>query len=130
MNFNEKLFELRRKEGFSQEDLADKLNVSRQTVSKWETGQSTPEMDKLILISKLFDISTDELLGNKQDETKRETVYVQGAANNKRKKIAVKVILVIVIMKFQRLDFVVMIILIMILQILIVSYICQHGEKI
>ena len=45
MKFHEKLFELRKKEGLSQEELADKVNVSRQTVSKWEMGQSTPEMD-------------------------------------------------------------------------------------
>ena len=63
MNFNEKLLELRKKEGFSQEELAEKVNVSRQSVSKWESGQSTPEMDKLILLSNIFNISIDELVG-------------------------------------------------------------------
>ena len=62
MKFNEKLIELRKKQGLSQEELGYKLNVTRQTVSKWELGQTTPEMDKLIELSKLFNISIDELI--------------------------------------------------------------------
>ena len=62
MKFNEKLIELRRREGLSQEELGYKLNVTRQTVSKWELGQTTPEMDKLVELSKLFNISIDELI--------------------------------------------------------------------
>lgn len=69
MTFNEKIMELRKAKGFSQEELGYKLNVTRQTVSKWETGQTTPEMDKLIELSKLFGISIDELVGNKSAET-------------------------------------------------------------
>ena len=65
MAFSEKLIELRKAKGWSQEELGDKLNVTRQTLSKWELGQTTPEMDKLIEISKLFDISIDDLVGNK-----------------------------------------------------------------
>ena len=64
MKFNEKLIELRKKNGFSQEELGAKLNVARQTVSKWELGETTPEMDKLIELSKIFEISIDELTGN------------------------------------------------------------------
>ena len=64
MNFSEKLYELRKKEGLSQEELAEKVNVSRQTISKWEMGQSSPEMEKLVNLSKIFDISLDELVGN------------------------------------------------------------------
>lgn len=64
MNFNEKLMELRKQRGWSQEELGNRLNVTRQTVSKWELGQTTPEMDKLVEISQLFDISLDELLNN------------------------------------------------------------------
>lgn len=64
MMFNEKLMELRRAKGFSQEELGFQLNVTRQTVSKWETGQTTPEMDKLIALSRLFGISIDDLVGN------------------------------------------------------------------
>lgn len=64
MNFNEKLIELRKKGGLSQEELGYKLNVSRQTISKWELGQTTPEMDKLIELSKVFNITVDELINN------------------------------------------------------------------
>ena len=62
MDFNNKLYELRKQKGFSQEELANRLNVSRQTVSKWEVGDSTPDMEKLIAISDLFGISLDELV--------------------------------------------------------------------
>ena len=67
MNIGEKLFELRKAKNLSQEEVADKLNVTRQTVSKWETNQSTPDFDKIIPICELFKISTDELLrGSKE----------------------------------------------------------------
>ena len=62
MNFSEKLIELRKKNGMSQEALAEKLGVSRQTVSKWEIGTSTPDTVNIVALSKLFDVSTDQLL--------------------------------------------------------------------
>ena len=68
MEFNNKLYELRKQKGFSQEELANRLNVSRQTVSKWEVGDSTPDMEKLIAISDLFGISLDELVLGKAPE--------------------------------------------------------------
>ena len=68
MEFNNKLYELRKQKGFSQEELANRLNVSRQTVSKWEVGDSTPDMEKLVAISALFGISLDELVMNKAPE--------------------------------------------------------------
>ena len=67
MIFAEKLVVLRKKEGFSQEELADKLDVSRQAVYKWETGQSKPDIEKLRVLSKLFDVSIDNLLNDKED---------------------------------------------------------------
>lgn len=69
MKFNEKLIELRKKNGLSQEELGYKLNVTRQTISKWELGQTTPEMDKLIELSKIFNISVDELINSKNKDT-------------------------------------------------------------
>ena len=60
MKFEEKLIKLRKQNALSQEELAEKLNVTRQTISKWELGQSKPDMDKLIELSKLFEMSLDE----------------------------------------------------------------------
>ena len=82
MDFNNRLYQLRKQKGLSQEELANRLNVSRQTVSKWEVGDSTPEMEKLIAISDLFDISLDKIVMGKEDEsqisatTKSELVSV------------------------------------------------------
>lgn len=70
MEFSKKLYELRKQKGHSQEELAGKLNVSRQTLSKWELGESTPDMEKLILICDYFDISMDELVLGKEIEKK------------------------------------------------------------
>lgn len=61
MKFGDKLSHLRRKNGLSQEELGEKLNVTRQTVSKWELGQSKPDTDKLIEISKLLNIDFNQL---------------------------------------------------------------------
>lgn len=61
---SEKIVSLRRKNGLSQEQLAEKLGVSRQAISKWEGGLSTPELDKLKALSKCFHITIDELIGN------------------------------------------------------------------
>lgn len=55
---------LRKNKGLTQEELADKLNISNQAISKWENDQSEPDVSMLLTLSKLFDISVDELLGN------------------------------------------------------------------
>lgn len=68
MSFNEKLHELRKEKGYSQEGLAEVLGVSRQAVAKWEAGSNYPEVDKLISISNLFRVSIDKLLKNIEDE--------------------------------------------------------------
>ncbi len=60
--FSEKLLELRRREGLSQEQLADQLGVTRQSVSKWESGAAVPELGKLIALSELFGVSVDYLV--------------------------------------------------------------------
>ncbi len=70
MKFAGKLKALRKKTGFSQEKLAEKLGVSRQAVTKWETENGIPDVDNLIAISKLFDVSIDDLLLD--DEIKKE----------------------------------------------------------
>ena len=58
----DKIISLRKKAGWSQEELASQLNVSRQSVSKWEGAQSVPDMDKVVQMSRLFGVSTDFLL--------------------------------------------------------------------
>ena len=72
MEFHKKLYQLRKSHGLSQEELAEKLNVSRQTVSKWETGDSTPDMEKLVLLSEYFEISLDELILGKTERKEEE----------------------------------------------------------
>ena len=80
----ERLYELRRKKNLSQEEMAEKLNVSRQTISKWETNQSQPDFDKIIPLCQLFNISSEELLTGKKaikdsvevKENKKKTALV------------------------------------------------------
>lgn len=62
MNFADKLIKLRKTNGLSQEELADKLDVTRQAISKWESGQSLPDLQNVLSLSKLFTVSTDYLL--------------------------------------------------------------------
>lgn len=72
MKIEDKLLKLRKEKGLSQEEVADILNVSRQTISKWETGQSTPDFDKILPICELYEISCDELLKSTEEEIKVE----------------------------------------------------------
>ncbi len=104
MEFNNKLYELRKQKGLSQEELANRLNVSRQTVSKWEVGESSPDMEKLVAISELFDISLDELVLDKvmkKEEPSEQVVkselysdikrYVLTEDNKKKAKKGIKI---------------------------------------
>ena len=70
MNFCDKLQKIRKENNITQEQLADKLNVSRQAVSKWESGTAYPDTEKLIQISKLFKVSLDELINDNVDMIK------------------------------------------------------------
>lgn len=72
MNLGEKLFELRKAKNLTQDDMAEKLNVTRQTVSKWETNQSTPDFDKIMPLCELFEIGVEELLTGKKTEEREE----------------------------------------------------------
>lgn len=74
MNLAERLFELRKAKNLTQDDVAEKLNVTRQTVSKWETGQSTPDFDKIVPLCELYGISPNELLKGEKEEPEQETV--------------------------------------------------------
>ena len=67
----DKIITLRKKAGWSQEELAERLNVSRQSVSKWESAQSMPDIDKILQLSSLFSVTTDCLLKDTQDDMDR-----------------------------------------------------------
>ena len=71
---SEKIADLRRQAGWSQEELAERLDVSRQSVSKWESGASLPEVDKIVAMSRLFGVSTDFLL---KEEAGPETAEIE-----------------------------------------------------
>lgn len=73
MNLSEKIMMLRKKEGWSQEELANHLQISRQAVSKWESGQSMPDTDKIIQLSQLFHVTTDYLLLDQENEGNIQT---------------------------------------------------------
>ena len=74
MNVADRIQNLRKTKGISQEELADKIGVSRQAVSKWESEQSLPDIDKIIIMSEFFDVTTDYILKGiepvKQEQTK------------------------------------------------------------
>ena len=87
MEFGSKLYELRKEKGLSQEELANCLDVTRQTVSKWELGDSTPDLDKLILLGELFEISLDELvLGKVPVTTKLDELGAKVMTEENKKK--------------------------------------------
>lgn len=86
MELYEKLYELRRASGMSQEELAEKLGVSRQAVSKWESGATQPELPKLIELSKIYQVSVDALLSlehaKKQQDHSPAAPAAEGAAQD------------------------------------------------
>lgn len=82
MTLAEKILSLRTERDMSQDDLAEKLEVSRQSVSKWETGQSTPDLDKIIKLADLFGVSVDELVREGErpqppEPSRPQVVYVE-----------------------------------------------------
>ena len=68
MKLNEKIFSCRKRAGLSQEELAARIGVSRQAVSKWELGTAVPELDKLLTLAREFSVTTDWLLSNECEE--------------------------------------------------------------
>lgn len=73
-----RLYELRKQKGYSQEELADKLGISRQAVSKWERAEASPDTDNLILLAKLYGVSLDELLNiEKSGEYQEENPVIE-----------------------------------------------------
>ena len=74
MNIGEKLLELRKTKNMTQDYVAEKLNVSRQSVSKWETNQSTPDFDKIVPLCELYEISPNELLMDEKKENASDKI--------------------------------------------------------
>ena len=69
MILSEKIIMLRKKYGWSQEELAERLDISRQSVSKWESGASIPDLERIVGMSQLFGVTTDYLLKDEMEET-------------------------------------------------------------
>lgn len=85
MKFSEKLQSLRKGKGLSQEKLAELLDVSRQAVSKWESGQTYPEIEKLIILCDLFEITLDELVrdrGSMVNDTVIKEINLEDKSSN------------------------------------------------
>lgn len=77
MNFSEKLKEIRKNEGLSQEQLAEKIGVSRQAITKWETGKGLPDVENMVIIAEIFKTTLDELLRDSVAEQEAEKpVYI------------------------------------------------------
>lgn len=98
MNFGDKLTNLRKQKGLSQEELGFQLNVTRQTVSKWELGQTTPEMDKLVELSKIFGVTVDELTNAEEININKEAEKIEDRPidSKTQNNSTLKVILIIV----------------------------------
>lgn len=75
MNLGEKLKKSRLNKELSQENVARQLNISRQAISKWENGYNYPDIDNLILLSKIYDISTDDLLKSRELNSEANNTY-------------------------------------------------------
>lgn len=98
MTVGEMLLDLRKKKGLSQEEVANVLNVSRQTISKWETDQTTPDFDKIVPICNLYEISANELLTGSKDQEVNEKI--KDIKSNSAKNIAISVFLYILSVVF------------------------------
>lgn len=83
----DKIISLRKKSGWSQEELAQQLNVTRQSVSKWEGAQSTPDLDKVVQMSRLFGVSTDYLL---KDELEEQETAPVGAVEPELRRVSME----------------------------------------
>ena len=80
MTIAEKIKQLRKDNSMTLEDLAEKLNVSRQTISKWETSVTIPDADNIVAISKLFNITTDELLDYRVETVQKKKQFIMDMA--------------------------------------------------
>ena len=89
MNFSEKLLTLRKANELTQEQLAEKLDVSRQSISKWESGQGNPEIDNVIKLTEIYDVSADYILLGKESSTIVTTSEKKRLSKEARKTIGI-----------------------------------------
>lgn len=83
MEISERLQQLRKKENYSQEKLAELLGISRQAVSKWESGQGCPDIDNIIKLTEIYHVSADYLLLGKNFDTSKEPVQKERLISRK-----------------------------------------------
>lgn len=90
MTLGEKIMRLRQSKGLSQEEFGEKMGVSRQAVSKWETGQTMPDVDKIILMSDFFGVTTDYLLKDEMNQTNTVNVDNENVVLNSSPKKSIR----------------------------------------
>lgn len=100
MSFGENLINLRKQKGWSQDDLADNLNLSRQAISKWENNTSKPDIDNIKKISKIFSVTIDDLLNNDVVKDKAVTLNVKKKEKKERTITIVKCMIIAVIILY------------------------------
>lgn len=111
MSLGERLLEFRKAKQLSQEEVADNLNVTRQTVSKWETDQSTPDFDKIVPLCELYNVSSEELLTGKSivnNDNEKNSIDEDAIINKKAKGIGLGVLLYFVALAWIMISFPVM----------------------
>lgn len=142
MNIGEKIYELRKAKGLSQGELADMLEVSRQSVSKWETCAAVPELDKLIKLCDVFDVSLDELTGrnakiHEPNPMSKEKSHESESAPAKSTAITQQTIVGYILLVFSLLAFLILLLLsgeillpvLAALPVLVCSVICLTVER-
>lgn len=95
MKFNDKLAQLRKEKGLSQEELGSRLNVTRQTVSKWELGLSKPDTDKLLEICKILDVDIKEIIDDNTEVSKNENKVTSTPSDLKPRKWLLIVLIIV-----------------------------------
>ena len=100
MSFGENLVNLRKQKGWSQDDLAENLNLSRQAISKWENDTSKPDIDNVMKISKLFSVTIDDLVNNDVVKDKAVTLNVKKEEKKERLVIIVKSMIIAIILLY------------------------------
>ncbi|MBY6796935.1 helix-turn-helix transcriptional regulator [Clostridium botulinum] len=126
MAFSNKLYSLRKQKGLSQDELGIKLNVSRQTISKWELGETTPELEKLIALGDFFEISLDELV---MDVKAKESIKTESLVMNRFETIIDSIDRENVKMYTKKISKIVLIIMVVILAIDLISMIVYFILK-